>query len=117
MATTTTRAKYPSVRCSFCGRSTEAVEKMITGPSVHICSHCVEMCNEILREDKNALHAAAQPGSFPTPQQMKDEVRRRIEDLAPGGGFVLTPRWAVRPDVSPENLCAIYEAVQEYGGY
>ncbi len=52
-----------------------------------------------------------------TPQQVKDEVRRRIEDLAPGGGFVLTPRWAVRPDVSPQNLCAIYEAVQEYGYY
>ena len=55
--------------------------------------------------------------SFGTPQDVRDEVRRRIEDLAPGGGFVLTPRWAVRPEVSPENLCAIYEAVEKYGRY
>ena len=55
--------------------------------------------------------------SFGTPQQVKDEVRRRIDDLAPGGGFVLTPRWAVRPEVPPENLCAIYEAVREFGAY
>ncbi len=40
---------------------------------------------------------------------------RRIDDLAPGGGYVLTPRWAVRPEVPPENLRAIYEAVEEYG--
>jgi len=55
--------------------------------------------------------------SFGTPQEMEDEVRRRIDDLAPGGGFVLTPRWAVRTEVPPENLCAIYEAVEKYGGY
>jgi len=55
--------------------------------------------------------------SFGTPQEMRDEVRRRIDDLAPGGGFVLTPRWAVRTEVPPENLCAIYEAVEKYGGY
>ena len=55
--------------------------------------------------------------SFGTPQEVKDDVRRRIEDLAPGGGYVLTPRWAVRPEVTPENLCAIYEAVGEYGYY
>ncbi len=55
--------------------------------------------------------------SFGSPRDVRDEVRRRIDDLAPGGGFVLTPRWAVRPEVSPENLCAIYEAVEEYGGY
>jgi uroporphyrinogen decarboxylase len=55
--------------------------------------------------------------SFGTPQDVKDEVRRRIEDLAPGGGYVLTPRWAVRPEVPPEHICAIYDAVDEYGGY
>ena len=55
--------------------------------------------------------------SFGTPQEVRDEVRRRIDDLAPGGGYVLTPRWAVRPEVPPENLCAVYEAVEEYGRY
>ena len=55
--------------------------------------------------------------SFGTPQDVKDEVRRRIDDLAPGGGFVLTPRGPIRPEVPPENLCAIHEAVEEYGRY
>ena len=55
--------------------------------------------------------------SFGTPQDVKDEVRRRIDDLAPGGGYVLTPRWAVRPEVPPENIEAIYEAVEAYGKY
>ena len=39
-------------------------------------------------------------------EEVRDEVRRRIDDLGPGGGYVLTPRWAVRPEVPPENLCA-----------
>jgi uroporphyrinogen decarboxylase len=49
--------------------------------------------------------------TFGTPQEVRDEVRRRIDDLAPGGGFILTPRWALRPEVPPENICAIYEEV------
>jgi len=47
-------------------------------------------------------------------QEVKDEVRRRIDDLAPGGGYILTPRWALRPEVPPQNICAIYEVVAEY---
>ncbi len=39
-------------RCSFCGRSASQVEKIITGPSVHICNECVKLCNEVLVEEK-----------------------------------------------------------------
>ena len=39
-------------RCSFCGRSASQVDKIITGPSVHICNECVKLCNEVLAEDK-----------------------------------------------------------------
>ena len=55
--------------------------------------------------------------TFGTPQQVRDEVRRRIGDLAPGGGFVLTPHWALRPEVPPENICAVYETAAERGWY
>ena len=55
--------------------------------------------------------------TFGTPAQVREEIRRRIEDLAPGGGFVLTPRWALRPEVPPENICAVYEAAEEFGNY
>ncbi|CEP66184.1 Uroporphyrinogen decarboxylase (URO-D) [Moorella glycerini] len=52
-----------------------------------------------------------------TPQQVKDEVKRRIDDLAPGGGFVFTPVHNVQPDVPPENYMAMWEAWEEYGKY
>ena len=65
------RNRYPGLRCSFCGKGTDAVEKLITGPSVHICSECVEMCNEILREDRNAMPGDLNPDTIPTPREMK----------------------------------------------
>lgn len=52
-----------------------------------------------------------------TPQQVRDEVRRRIDDFAPGGGFVFTPVHNIQGDVPPENILTMREAVWEYGGY
>jgi len=52
-----------------------------------------------------------------TPQQVRDEVRRRIEDLAPGGGFVFATVHNVQADVPPENFRAMWEAWLEYGRY
>lgn len=52
-----------------------------------------------------------------TPQQVKDEVKRRIEDLAPGGGFVFNTVHNIQADVPPENVMAMWEAIQEYGVY
>lgn len=49
-----------------------------------------------------------------TPQQVKDEVRRNIEILAPGGGFVFNTVHNILPDVPPENIVAMFEAVDEY---
>ena len=66
------RPKYTQVKCSFCGKGTDTVDKIITGPSVHICSQCVEMCNEILREDKAQATQVTGPNEYPTPQQIKD---------------------------------------------
>ena len=52
-----------------------------------------------------------------TPQQVKDEVKRRIDDLAPGGGFVFATVHNIQSDVPPENIMAMWEALQEYGVY
>lgn len=52
-----------------------------------------------------------------TPQQVKDEVKRRIEDLAPGGGFIFNTVHNVQGDVPPQNYMAMWEAVQEFGKY
>jgi uroporphyrinogen decarboxylase len=50
-----------------------------------------------------------------TPVEVKDHVRSLIETFAPGGGFVFNTVHNILPDVPPENIVAMYEAVAEYG--
>lgn len=54
---------------------------------------------------------------FGTVDEIKDEVKRRIDDLAPGGGFVFATVHNVQSDVPPENFMAMWETLQEYGVY
>jgi len=49
-----------------------------------------------------------------TPEQVKEDVRRNIETLSPGGGFVFNTIHNIMPDVPPENVVAMFEAVDEY---
>ena len=49
-----------------------------------------------------------------TKQEIRDEVKRRIDDLAPGGGFVFTQVHNIQPDVPPENIMAMYKAFMDY---
>jgi uroporphyrinogen decarboxylase len=50
-----------------------------------------------------------------TPQEVKDDVRRNIEALAPGGGFVFNTIHNIQADVPPQNIIAMWEALQECG--
>jgi uroporphyrinogen decarboxylase len=52
-----------------------------------------------------------------TPQQVRDEVKRVIEILAPGGGYVLAPSHNIQGDTPPENVVAMFEAALEFGAY
>lgn len=52
-----------------------------------------------------------------TPQDVKDDVRRNIGALAPDGGYVFNTVHNIQADVPPENLIAMWEALQEYGVY
>jgi uroporphyrinogen decarboxylase len=58
-------------------------------------------------------------GTLPhgTPQSVRDEVKKNIELLAPGGGFVFNTIHNIQADVPPENIVAMYETVLEYGNY
>jgi len=53
---------------------------------------------------------------FGTPDDVRAEVRRRIEDLAPGGGYVIGPVHIIQAEVPPENILAMAEAAHRYGG-
>jgi ATP-dependent Clp protease ATP-binding subunit ClpX len=59
------------LRCSFCGKSKDAVRKFISGPSVYICNECIALCNEILAEDeeREVQEAITQ---VPTPSEIKE---------------------------------------------
>jgi ATP-dependent Clp protease ATP-binding subunit ClpX len=59
------------LRCSFCGKSKDAVRKFISGPSVYICNECIALCNEILAEDEEREVADAIT-QVPTPVEIKE---------------------------------------------
>ena len=55
--------------CSFCGKSQHEVRKLIAGPTVFICDECVELCNDIIKEE-NKTKVAAKGEGVPTPQEI-----------------------------------------------
>jgi ATP-dependent Clp protease ATP-binding subunit ClpX len=56
--------------CSFCGKSQHEVRKLIAGPTVFICDECVELCNDIIREEIKGGVAARKDGGVPTPLEI-----------------------------------------------
>ncbi|HAZ04372.1 MAG TPA: hypothetical protein DD458_01550 [Prolixibacteraceae bacterium] len=54
---------------------------------------------------------------FGSPQQVRDETKRRIEDLAPGGGFIFAPIHIIQNGVPPQNIMAWWETLQQFGSY
>ncbi|CAO1652721.1 ATP-dependent Clp protease ATP-binding subunit ClpX [Parasphingorhabdus sp. NYA22] len=58
--------------CSFCGKSQHEVRKLIAGPTVFICDECVELCNDIIREETKGAATGRKDGEVPTPQEICD---------------------------------------------
>jgi ATP-dependent Clp protease ATP-binding subunit ClpX len=56
--------------CSFCGKSQHEVRKLIAGPTVFICDECVELCNDIIREEIKGGVATRKDGGVPTPLEI-----------------------------------------------
>src|SRR5512143_538937 len=67
------------IRCSFCGRGQDEVARLVSGPSVYICSECVKLCNDIL-EGETEREAPAASGSLPKPS----EIKRILDDYVVG---------------------------------
>ncbi len=63
--------------CSFCGKSQHEVRKLIAGPSVFICDECVELCNDIIREEMQ--DKARESGrSLPVPKEIKESLDQYV---------------------------------------
>jgi ATP-dependent Clp protease ATP-binding subunit ClpX len=61
--------------CSFCGKSQHEVKKLIAGPSVFVCDECIELCNEIIRDELPATTEGKDgKGDLPTPSEIKTNL-------------------------------------------
>lgn len=66
--------------CSFCGKSQHEVRKLIAGPSVYICDECVELCDDIIREEVKEIAPHRERSTLPTPH----EIRHHLDDYVIG---------------------------------
>ena len=57
--------------CTFCGKSQHEVKKLIAGPSVFICDECIDLCNDIIRDEQPAGDGKEARGDLPTPAEIK----------------------------------------------
>jgi ATP-dependent Clp protease ATP-binding subunit ClpX len=66
--------------CSFCGKSQHEVKKLIAGPSVFICDECIELCNDIIRDEVAAESDQTRPsrGDLPTPAEIKSSLDQYV---------------------------------------
>ncbi len=68
-----------TLHCSFCGKNQHEVRKLIAGPSVFICDECVELCNDIIREEIEDSESKGQ-GNLPIPA----EINQNLDDYVIG---------------------------------
>ncbi len=59
------------LHCNFCGKSQHEVRKLIAGPSVYVCDECVELCNDIIREELQESAQEAEEKKLPIPAEIK----------------------------------------------
>jgi len=64
--------------CSFCGKSQHEVRKLIAGPSVFICDECVDLCNDIIREDISKDPEKTSGDKLPTPQEIRETLDQYV---------------------------------------
>ncbi len=73
-----------TVICSFCGKSQDEVRKLIAGPNVYICDECIDLCNEIVSEDRQQELEDQTGGAVLKPREIKEHLDQYVigQDLA-----------------------------------
>jgi ATP-dependent Clp protease ATP-binding subunit ClpX len=64
--------------CSFCGKSQHEVKKLIAGPSVFICDECIDLCNDIIRDDATAEEPGKTARDLPTPSEIRQTLDQYV---------------------------------------
>ena len=65
---------FGSLTCSFCGKSQREVKKLIAGPSVYICDECIELCNDIIAEEREREESGKAAIDVPKPAFIRDHL-------------------------------------------
>lgn len=63
--------EFGNLYCSFCGKSQKEVKKLIAGPTVYICDECIDLCNDIIREEGSKEEAQVSVSTLPKPAEIK----------------------------------------------
>lgn len=64
--------------CSFCGKSQDEVRKLIAGPSVFICDECVDLCNDIIREEIQEAEPQEESDRLPVPAEIAETLNEYV---------------------------------------
>ena len=64
--------------CSFCGKSQNEVKKLIAGPSVYVCDECVELCNDIIKDELLEEKSTTDTPPLPKPKEIKEELDKYV---------------------------------------
>ncbi len=116
-------ASEKHLRCSFCGKSKDAVKRFISGPSVYICNECISLCNEILAEEEEK-ETATTPAPLPTPREIKEALDQYVigQDAAKRSLAVSVYNHyrrvtgTLHEDVSPHDRMTGSAAAQRHAG-
>ncbi|WP_295904446.1 ATP-dependent Clp protease ATP-binding subunit ClpX [uncultured Bdellovibrio sp.] len=76
----TTKDTNGALRCSFCGKGQKEVKKLIAGPGVYICDECIDLCNDIIDEEKE--RETAVKGTFKVPKP--SDIKTYLDDYVIG---------------------------------
>ncbi len=76
----TTKDSNSSLKCSFCGKGQKEVKKLIAGPGVYICDECIDLCNDIIDEEKD--RETAVKGTFKVPKPA--DIKTYLDDYVIG---------------------------------
>ena len=95
--------------CSFCGKSQHEVRKLIAGPSVFVCDECVDLCNDIIREEIQDKESEKTARKLPIPEEIKNTLDEYVIGKQIGQGAYASVRIGLHKPTDKKVALKIYK--------